>query len=36
MFRKEQTVDPAAPNSGTLVDSVVNLYPLHIDYEGEC
>jgi len=24
-----QTVDPAAPNSDTHVDSVVTVYPLH-------
>ena len=30
---REQTVDPAAPDSNTLVDSAMTVYPIHIDYE---
>jgi len=31
----KQTVDPAAANSDTLVDSAVTVYPIYIDYEEE-
>ena len=29
--RKKQTVHPAVPNSDTLVDASVSVYPIHID-----
>jgi len=29
--RKKQTVHPAVPNSDTLVDASVAVYPFHID-----
>jgi len=29
--RKKQTVHPAVPNSDTLIDASVTLYPIHID-----
>jgi len=29
--RKKQTVHPAAPNSGTLVDASMTVYPIYID-----
>jgi len=29
--RKKQTVHPAVPNSDTLVDASVTVYPIHID-----
>jgi len=35
MVRKKQKVDPAAPNSDTLADSAVTVYPIHTDFEKE-
>ena len=33
IIEKEQVLDLAASNSGTLVNSAVNVYKIHIDYE---
>jgi len=33
--RKKQTVDPAASNSDTLIDSVVPVYLTELDYDEE-
>jgi len=30
--RKKQTVHPAVPNSDTLVDVSMTVYPIHIDH----
>jgi len=36
IVRKNQTVDTAASNSDTPLDSVVIVYPTQKDYEEEC
>jgi len=33
IVRKIVTVDPAASDSGIIVNSVVTVYPFHLDYE---